>query len=127
SPGRGDHRPGPGQLPGAADGPGGAGDPGSGRGGAVTGLLTALREGVLVCDGAMGTMLHAAGNSLDRALPELNLSNAELVSTGHESYLSAGEDIIQRNTVGAQPRRRAQHRSAGPERERSCCGGRSAR
>src|ERR1700750_1825425 len=44
----------------------------------MTGFVTALREGVLMCDGAMGTMLHAAGNSLDRALPELNLSNAEL-------------------------------------------------
>ena len=25
---------------------------------------------VLVCDGAMGTMLHAAGAALDRSLPE---------------------------------------------------------
>src|SRR5262249_56876886 len=114
SPGRGDHRPGPGQLPGAADGPGGAGDPGSGRGGAVTGLLTALREGVLVCDGAMGTMLHAAGNSLDRALPELNLSNAELVSTVHEGYLSAGVGIIQTHTFGASGPALAEHGSARP-------------
>jgi methionine synthase / methylenetetrahydrofolate reductase(NADPH) len=64
-------------------------------------LVTALGERVLICDGAMGTMLHAAGNSLDRALPELNLSNAALVSTIHESYLSAGADIILTNTFGA--------------------------
>jgi homocysteine S-methyltransferase len=56
---------------------------------------------VLICDGAMGTMLHAAGNSLDRALPELNLSNSGLVSTIHESYLSAGADMILTNTYGA--------------------------
>jgi methionine synthase / methylenetetrahydrofolate reductase(NADPH) len=64
-------------------------------------LRTALREQVLICDGAMGTMLHAAGNSLDRALTELNLSNPGLVSTIHESYLSAGADVILTNTFGA--------------------------
>ena len=56
---------------------------------------------VLVCDGAMGTMLHAAGAALDRSLPELNLSDPGLVSTIHESYLSVGADIIQTNTFGA--------------------------
>jgi len=49
----------------------------------------------------MGTMLHAAGNALDRALPELSLSDPKLVATIHESYLSAGVDIIQTNTFGA--------------------------
>ena len=61
----------------------------------------ALGERVLVCDGAMGTMLHAAGAALDRSLPELNLSDPGLVSTIHESYLSAGADVIQTNTFGA--------------------------
>jgi homocysteine S-methyltransferase len=56
---------------------------------------------VLVCDGAMGTMLHAAGAALDRSLPELNLSGRSLVSAIHDSYLSAGADIIQANTFGA--------------------------
>jgi homocysteine S-methyltransferase len=56
---------------------------------------------VLVCDGAMGTMLHAAGAALDRSLPELNLSEPGLVETIHDSYLSAGADIIQANTFGA--------------------------
>src|SRR5580658_2719821 len=68
---------------------------------AGTDLLTALRQRVLICDGAMGTMLHAAGNSLDRALSELNRSNPGLVSTIHDSYLSAGADIILTNTFGA--------------------------
>jgi methionine synthase / methylenetetrahydrofolate reductase(NADPH) len=58
-------------------------------------------ERVLVCDGAMGTMLHAAGAALDRSLPELNLSDPDLVATIHASYLSAGADIIQANTFGA--------------------------
>jgi methionine synthase / methylenetetrahydrofolate reductase(NADPH) len=72
---------------------------------AATGLPSLGQHGlgqrVLVCDGAMGTMLHAAGAALDRSLPELNLSDPGLVSTIHESYLSAGADIIQTNTFGA--------------------------
>ena len=60
-----------------------------------------LGRHVLVCDGAMGTMLHAAGAALDRSLPELNLSDPVLVSAIHESYLAAGADIIQTNTFGA--------------------------
>src|ERR1700748_1495047 len=66
-------------------------------------LLDLLQSGrrVLVCDGAMGTMLHAAGAALDRSLPELNLSDPGLVATIHESYLIAGADIIQANTFGA--------------------------
>jgi methionine synthase / methylenetetrahydrofolate reductase(NADPH) len=60
-----------------------------------------LGQRILVCDGAMGTMLHAAGAALDRSLPELNLSDPGLVSTIHESYLSGGADIIQTNTFGA--------------------------
>ena len=58
-------------------------------------------ERVLVCDGAFGSMLHAAGAALDRSLPELNLSEPGLVETIHDSYLSAGADIIQANTFGA--------------------------
>src|ERR1700722_3169469 len=65
----------------------------------ATQLLSSGR--VLVCDGAMGTMLHAAGAALDRSLPELNLSDPGLVATIHDSYLSAGADIIQANTFGA--------------------------
>jgi methionine synthase I (cobalamin-dependent)/5,10-methylenetetrahydrofolate reductase len=64
--------------------------------------VNALEPGrILVCDGAMGTMLHAAGAALDRSLPELNLSDPGLVSTIHESYLDGGADIIQTNTFGA--------------------------
>ena len=71
--------------------------------GASQAVRTVLLSGerVLVCDGAMGTMLHAAGAALDRSLPELNLSDPGLVETIHDSYLIAGADIIQANTFGA--------------------------
>ena len=73
-------------------------------------LSAALSNNVImVCDGAMGTMLHAAGNSLDQALPALNLSNPTLVRTIHDSYISAGVDILQTNTFGASRLRLAEH------------------
>jgi methionine synthase / methylenetetrahydrofolate reductase(NADPH) len=65
------------------------------------GGTTAIGQRLLVCDGAMGTMLHAAGAALDRSLPELNLSRPGLVATIHEAYLEAGADLIQTNTFGA--------------------------
>lgn len=75
----------------------------------MTGFIEAVGERVLVCDGAMGTMLHAAGNSLDRALPELNLSKPDAVRTVHDSYVDAGVDLILTNTFGAGRLRLAAH------------------
>ena len=60
-----------------------------------------LGQRLIVCDGALGTMLHAAGCALDRALPEVSLSDPKLVAAIHESYVSAGVDVIQTNTFGA--------------------------
>jgi len=67
----------------------------------MTGFTDVLGQRLLICDGAMGTMLHASGCALDRALPEVNLSDPKLVATIHESYVAAGADIIQTNTFGA--------------------------
>src|SRR5262245_35170234 len=61
---------------------------------------------VLVCDGAMGTMLQAAGVSLDLSLPELSVTRPELVKAIHGAYIAAGADIIEANTFGASRTRR---------------------
>jgi homocysteine S-methyltransferase len=74
----------------------------------------ALRERILVADGAMGTMLHAAGVSLDRVLPELNLHAPELVADVHSRYVAAGADIVLTNTFRASTPRLA---TAGLERQ----------
>jgi methionine synthase I (cobalamin-dependent)/5,10-methylenetetrahydrofolate reductase len=66
-----------------------------------TGLGMLLAGQVVICDGAMGTMLHAAGVPLDRSLPELNLSRPGLVRDLHSAYVSAGAQILQTNTFGA--------------------------
>ncbi|HEY1920423.1 MAG TPA: bifunctional homocysteine S-methyltransferase/methylenetetrahydrofolate reductase [Streptosporangiaceae bacterium] len=60
-----------------------------------------FRDRVLVCDGAMGTMLHSAGVPLDRPVCELNVSQPRLVRDLHAAYLAAGADIIQTNTFDA--------------------------
>ncbi|KAA9161664.1 bifunctional homocysteine S-methyltransferase/methylenetetrahydrofolate reductase [Amycolatopsis acidicola] len=75
----------------------------------------------------MGTMLHAAGNSLDRALPELNLSNSELVSTVHESYVAAGADLLLTNTFGANRLRLAELGGSATVRDVNMAGVRLAR
>ena len=64
---------------------------------------------MLVCDGAMGTMLHAGGVSLDRSLPELNVSHPDLVRAIHRAYIAAGAQIIETNTFGASRFRLARH------------------
>ena len=60
-----------------------------------------VRSGVLVVDGAMGTVLYERGAFLNRAFEELNLSNPNLVFEVHSSYVDAGADIIESNTFGA--------------------------
>jgi homocysteine S-methyltransferase len=65
----------------------------------------ASADRVLVCDGAMGTMLHSAGVPLGRSLSELNLAKPHLVRDLHAAYLRAGADIVQTNTFDANRRR----------------------
>ncbi len=64
-------------------------------------FLERLAEGVVVADGAMGTMLYARGVFLNRCFDELNLSNPSLVRSVHEEYVEAGADLIETNTFGA--------------------------
>lgn len=56
---------------------------------------------VLVCDGAMGTMLYAKGIFLNRSFDELNLTQPDLVAEVHQAYIRAGADVIETNTFGA--------------------------
>jgi homocysteine S-methyltransferase len=64
-------------------------------------FLERLQEGVVVCDGAMGTMLYARGVFVNRCFDELNLSNPDLVRSVHQEYVEAGADVIETNTFGA--------------------------
>jgi homocysteine S-methyltransferase len=64
-------------------------------------FLEALDTRVLVCDGAMGTMLYARGIFLNRSFDELNLTQPDLVAEVHQAYVRAGADVIETNTFGA--------------------------
>jgi len=64
-------------------------------------FLEELERRVLVCDGAMGTMLYARGVFLNRSFDELNLTQPELVADVHQAYVRAGADVIETNTFGA--------------------------
>jgi methionine synthase / methylenetetrahydrofolate reductase(NADPH) len=66
-------------------------------------LIEALRERVIVVDGAMGTMLYAKGVYLNRCYDELNLSQPEMVREIHREYLHAGAELLETNTFGANP------------------------
>jgi 5-methyltetrahydrofolate--homocysteine methyltransferase len=80
-------------------------------------LAAAMRERILVMDGAMGTMIQRHG--LDEAdyrgerfrdwgqdvrgnSDLLSLSQADVVRSIHREYLQAGADIVETNTFSAQ-------------------------
>jgi methionine synthase I (cobalamin-dependent)/5,10-methylenetetrahydrofolate reductase len=64
-------------------------------------FLEAIDERVLVCDGAMGTLLYAKGVFINRCFESLNLTEPDLVISVHAEYVRAGADIIETNTFGA--------------------------
>jgi len=73
-------------------------------------FLERIRSGPLLCDGAMGTMLHMRGFSLDVCFDELNLTARDEVLAIHREYIAAGADIIETNTFGSNRYRLAEHR-----------------
>jgi methionine synthase / methylenetetrahydrofolate reductase(NADPH) len=64
-------------------------------------FLSRLTNEVLVCDGAMGTMLYVHGIFLNRCFDELNLSAPDMVLDIHSRYRAARADILETNTFGA--------------------------
>jgi methionine synthase I (cobalamin-dependent)/5,10-methylenetetrahydrofolate reductase len=67
----------------------------------MTPFLQALTERVLVCDGAMGTMLYARGVFVNRCFDALNVTDPGRVGGVHREYVRAGADVIETNTFGA--------------------------
>ncbi len=96
-------------------------------------LLSALRERVVVADGAMGTMLQAADPSLDdfeglEGCNEiLNVSRPDIVRGVHEAYFEVGVDAVETNTFGANWANLAEYAIEGRVFELSVAGARLAR
>jgi len=72
-------------------------------------LLSRLKQGPVLCDGAMGTLLYAKGIFINRCYDELNLSQPDLIRGIHHDYLQAGADVIETNTFGANAFRLGRH------------------
>ena len=64
-------------------------------------FLETIDERVLVCDGAMGTMLYAKGVFINQCFDALNLTAPGRVAEVHAEYVRAGADVIETNTFGA--------------------------
>jgi homocysteine S-methyltransferase len=72
-------------------------------------FLTAIEERILLCDGAMGTLLQSRGATQHASLEAMTLDQPDLVRKAHEEYIAAGADIIETNTFGANRYRLARH------------------
>lgn len=80
-----------------------------------------LREGPIVCDGAMGTVLDLSGHtSIPHELE--NLRNPGVVERIHREYIEAGSEIIETNTFSANRLRLAQFRLEDRVREINLAG-----
>src|ERR1051325_11884849 len=72
-------------------------------------FLDQLSEAILVCDGAMGTMIYSRGVPLNLCYDELSVSQPDLIRKIHEEYVAAGAQIIETNTFGANRYKLAQY------------------
>ncbi len=64
-------------------------------------LLQQLQQRPLLCDGAMGTLLYARGINYEQCFDALNLSQPELITNIHREYISAGAQVVETNSFGA--------------------------
>jgi methionine synthase / methylenetetrahydrofolate reductase(NADPH) len=64
-------------------------------------LIRLLAKGIVIGDGAMGTMLYSKGVFVNTCFDELNLTNPNLVKEIHQQYVHSGADFIETNTFGA--------------------------
>jgi methionine synthase I (cobalamin-dependent)/5,10-methylenetetrahydrofolate reductase len=90
-------------------------------------FLTRLSQGVVLFDGAMGSMLYDRGIFINRCFDEVNLSNPALVEAIHREYIEAGADCIETNTFGANHFKLKLHGFEGYLAEINAAGARIAR
>lgn len=60
-----------------------------------------IKQGTILLDGAMGTMLQNAGLEAGAAPELLNIDKPELIEDIHRKYVEAGSQIVYANTFGA--------------------------
>ncbi len=67
------------------------------------------RKNPVLADGAMGTMLHVKGISLETCFDEYNLIQPAIIAEIHREYIDAGAELIETNTFGANRYKLAVH------------------
>jgi len=67
-----------------------------------------LAQGILVADGAMGSLLYEAVGQ-QRNVEELNATHPEAVFRVHQAYVESGAQIIETNTFGANRHKLSAH------------------
>ena len=87
----------------------------------------ALAERIVLCDGAMGTMIYAQGVYINQCFDNLNLIRPHLIKNIHNQYVQAGAEILETNTFGATEGRLAAHGLSDKVREINLTGARLAR
>ncbi|MCI8623519.1 MAG: dihydropteroate synthase [Provencibacterium sp.] len=60
-----------------------------------------LKQGFLILDGAMGTMLQQAGLRPGERPELMSLTHPEVVEGVHRAYIESGSDVVYTNTFGA--------------------------
>src|SRR5882672_3405517 len=64
-------------------------------------FLDAVRESLLVFDGAMGSLLYERGVFVTQNFEQLNVTRPDVVRKIHADYLAAGAQVLETNTYGA--------------------------
>ena len=64
-------------------------------------LKDAISQGILIGDGAMGTLLYNTGFPLGVPYEQYNVLKPDVIEEAHRSYVNAGATIIQTNTYQA--------------------------
>jgi methionine synthase / methylenetetrahydrofolate reductase(NADPH) len=64
-------------------------------------FLERIGRGLILADGAMGTMLYGKGVPYERCFEELILSKPATVEEIHGAYIAAGAELIETNSFGA--------------------------
>jgi homocysteine S-methyltransferase len=90
-------------------------------------FLDRLAERPILADGAMGTMLYARGIPIDACFDVLNLHAPRAVQAIHREYVTAGADLLETNTFGANRFKLAVHGLDARVREINRAGVRLAR
>lgn len=94
--------------------------------GVVT-LREAMRQGVVVGDGAMGTYLYEQGFPVGISYEDLNLTAPDTIRNIHREYVAAGAKLIETNTFTANREKLIRHGLEGKVKEINRAGVRLAR